>query len=62
MVDQHRQIHIRVSAELHRALRLRAAVEDKSIQDLVVEILSERVVPSPLGNDGAQAKRNPRDE
>ncbi len=62
MADPHRQIHIRVPARLHRALRLLAAAEDKSIQDLVVQILTKNVPPSLLGDDDTTVEKDFRDE
>lgn len=43
MAEPQRQLHIRVPVKLHRALRVRAAAEDKTVQELVVEILSNEI-------------------
>lgn len=37
-----RQLHIRVPLWLHRALRLPAAADDRTIQDVVVSVLTRQ--------------------
>jgi predicted HicB family RNase H-like nuclease len=51
MTESQRQLHIRIPARLHRALRVRAAAEDKTIQELVVEVLSKELATNSLEDD-----------
>jgi predicted HicB family RNase H-like nuclease len=49
-VDQEnnpKQIHIKLEANLHKALKLEAALCNKTIQDLVVEMIQQQL---SLGN------------
>ena len=48
MKEQQRQLHIRLPEQLHRALRVRAAADDKTIQELVIEILTTHLAPDSL--------------
>lgn len=43
MTEDPRRLNIRLDRATHRALRLRAAEEDKSIQELVEEWLREKL-------------------
>lgn len=45
-----KQIHIKLDAELHQALKLEAVYCKKTIQDLVVDLITERVKSSNLLN------------
>ncbi len=51
MAELQRQLHIRIPVRLHRALRVRAAAEDKTIQELVVEVLSKELASLRGGDD-----------
>lgn len=42
-----KQIHVKLETNLHKALKLEAALCNKTIQDLVVEIIQQRI---SLGN------------
>jgi len=39
-----RQIHIKLEAELHQALKLEAAYFETTMQDLVVELIKQRIL------------------
>lgn len=41
--DKQKQIHIKLEANLHQALKLEAALCSQSIQELVVEIIQQRI-------------------
>ncbi len=56
--DGTRQIHLRVSADVHRQLKIQAALSDQSINDLVMA----RVVDLLLGgSDGADGKNDTKE-
>ena len=44
-----RLIHIRLTPELHRALRVRAAEDDVSIQDWVASLIERTLLPAAKG-------------
>lgn len=44
-----RKIHVRVSADLHRQLRIRCAELDLTIQDFVVSVLERELSPADQG-------------
>jgi len=44
-----RVIHIRLPADLHRKLRVRAALDDKSIQEWVASLIAQKLA-SPRGS------------
>jgi hypothetical protein len=62
VADSQRQLHIRIPSRLHRALRLHAAAEDKTIQELVVEVLSKELAAKPLEEDDNLAEGGFNDE
>ena len=62
MAESQRQLHIRIPTRLHRALRLRAAAEDKTIQELVVEVLSKELATMSLEDDDTPAEGGFNDE
>ncbi|MFI3189570.1 MAG: hypothetical protein QX190_08375 [Methylococcales bacterium] len=41
--DKQKQIHIKLEASLHQALKLEAALYNQTIQDLVVELIKQRI-------------------
>lgn len=45
MAQEHnpKQIHIKLEANLHQALKLEAALCNQTIQELVVEIIQQRI-------------------
>lgn len=45
-----KQIHIKLDSSLHQALKLEAVYCKKTIQDLVVDLITERVKSSNLLN------------
>jgi putative NADPH-quinone reductase len=44
--DDKKQIHIKLDAALHQALKLEAAYCNTTVQDLVVEIIADRITKS----------------
>lgn len=40
-MEELRQLHIRIPAELHRAIRIKAASHDKTVQEVIVTILMD---------------------
>lgn len=49
---EERQIHVRLSVELYKALRIRCVNEDKSIQEFVAGLLM-KALQAQLENEGA---------
>jgi len=47
--EETKQIHIKMSAELHRKLRLKAAYDDVSIQECVLRILEKELDKKEIG-------------
>ena len=45
-MDDIKQIHIKLDAKLHQALKLDAALNNVTIQDLVVELIRQQVLKS----------------
>jgi len=45
-----RQIHIKLEAELHQALKLEAAYSETTIQNLVVELIKQRILRGEFSN------------
>lgn len=41
-----KQIHIKLEAKLHQALKLEAAYNDSTIQELVVDLIRQRILRS----------------
>lgn len=41
--DKQKQIHIKLDTNLHQALKLEAALCNQAIQDLVVELIKQRI-------------------
>jgi len=62
MAESQRQLHIRIPLRLHRALRLRAAAEDKTLQELVVEVLAKELACNLLEDDDTLAEGDCNDE
>lgn len=62
MPEKHKQLHIRLPIRLHRILRVRAATEDKTIQELVVEILSKQLSSSLNEGDDSHTEGDFNDE
>ena len=52
-----RKIHVDLPEEVHRRLRIRAALEDVSMQSLVARVLARAVKDIPLGGDGGRRFR-----
>ena len=52
MDDGHeiRQIHIKLGPHLHRALKLEATISNTSMQDLVVELIRQRIEKSQFSD------------
>jgi predicted HicB family RNase H-like nuclease len=46
--EELRRVSVRLIADQHRSLRLQAAQEDCSIQDLVARWIAEKLAPPPL--------------
>lgn len=44
--DDNKQIHIKLGAKLHQALKLESAYSETTIQDLVVELIRQRILTS----------------
>lgn len=55
-MDSTKQIHIKLPASLHKRLRVQSALQDKTIQSYVVEVL-ERSVPTYDSASSAVANR-----
>jgi hypothetical protein len=53
-----KKVHVRVSADLHRLMRIRCAELDLTIQDFVVSILERELGPANKGRGGSS--RNER--
>jgi hypothetical protein len=51
MADE-RRLNIRIDPEIHRRLRMDAAQQDKSIQQVVEELLRAKYGPSPPPDEG----------
>ena len=45
-----KQIHIKLEAELHQALKLEAVFSETTIQDLVVELIRQRILRGEFSN------------
>lgn len=45
-----KQIHIKLEADLHQALKLEAAYSEITIQDLVVELIHQRILHGEFSN------------
>ena len=45
-----KQIHIKLEPNLHQALKLEAAYSETTIQDLVVELIRQRILRSEFSN------------
>jgi len=45
-----KQIHIKLEAEIHQALKLEAAYSETTIQDLVVELIKQRILHGEFSN------------
>ena len=45
-MDDSKQIHIMIDAKLHQALKLEAAYSDTTIQELVVDLIRQRILRS----------------
>ena len=58
-----RKIHVRLSPDLHRRLRVRCAELDTTIQDYVVGLLERELGGAARGNQsGRSRQRGRRDE
>lgn len=45
-MDDIKQIHIKLEAKLHQALKLEAAFNNLTLQELVVELIRQRILRS----------------
>lgn len=45
-----KQIHIKLESDLHQALKLEAAYSETTIQDLVVELIRQRILRGEFSN------------
>jgi len=45
-----KQIHIKLETSLHQALKLEAAYSETTIQDLVVELIKQRILRGEFSN------------
>ncbi len=45
-----KQIHIKLETDLHQALKLEAAYSETTIQDLVVELIKQRILRGEFSN------------
>ena len=45
-----KQIHIKLEPNLHQALKLEATYSETTIQDLVVELIKQRILRSEFSN------------
>lgn len=45
-----KQIHIKLEAEVHQALKLEAAYSKTTIQDLVVDLIKQRILHGIFSN------------
>jgi len=48
--EKTKQIHIKLDANLHQALKLEAALCNQTIQELVVEIIEQRISRSEFSS------------
>ncbi len=62
VAESQRQLHIRIPTRLHKVLRLRAAAEDKTIQEVVVEVLSKELAAMSLKDVDTPAEGGFNDE
>jgi predicted HicB family RNase H-like nuclease len=52
-----RKIHIDLPVEIHKKLRIKAALEDKSMQALVVQVITEAVNDVVIPKTGKSRKK-----
>ena len=57
-----RKIHVRMSPDLHRCLRVRCAELDTTIQDYVVGLLERELAGAARASRPGQSERGRRDE
>ena len=58
--DAERKIHIRLTQETHRRLRIRCAELDVTIQEYVVRVLDQALAGEAGHEDKARARRKER--
>ena len=49
-MDDIKQIHIKLGAKLHQALKLEAAYSNATIQELVVDLIKQRILRSEFSS------------
>lgn len=50
IVSDLKQIHIKLDSSLHQALKLEVAFHDTTIQELVVDLIKQRILRGEFGN------------
>jgi plasmid stability protein len=58
MKESLRQLHVKLPEELHRQLRIKAASDDKTVQQLVIDILSARMKETESLSEATEEDQN----